>query len=188
RPQPSGDLDDLVVEEVQARDCVRRFRLGRFLVDANGPSLLVELDDTVSFRIADPIGEHGGAVLLPGRGPKIVRQVRAVKDVVSKRERDTIVPDELLPDEKGLREALRGWLHGILNGQADVTAVAEEPLESVLLVRRRDHLDVADARQHQRRERIVDEWFIEDGQELFADGPGQRVQPRPRAASENYSL
>jgi hypothetical protein len=177
RSQTSRDFDHLIVKEVQASDRELRLRLTRLFFQPDHASLLVEFHDTISLRVTDPITEHRGALLACSRRTKVVRQVRAVKDVVAKRETHSIRPDKLLPNDKGLRETLRRGLRGILDVQANVTTVIKQAPETVLLVGSRDHEDVADARQHQQRQRIVDERLIENRQELFADGSGQRMQP-----------
>ena len=79
-------------------------------------------------------------------------------------------------------------LRGVGEPQAEIRAVAEQPTEGVLIVRRRDDEDVADARQHQRRQRVVHHRLAVDGHQLLADGARQREQPRARAAGENDAL
>ena len=53
---------------------------------------------------------------------------------------------------------------------------------------RRDDQDLADARQHQDAERVVDHRLVVDRQQLLADDPGQRVEPRARAAGQDDPL
>src|SRR5215212_2323722 len=50
---------------------------------------------------------------------------------------------------------------------------------------RGDDLDVADARHHQRRQRIVDHRLVVNGQQLLADAHGDRIQPRSRSAGQD---
>jgi hypothetical protein len=88
----------------------------------------------------------------PYRGAaQAVGEVRAVKDVVAKRQRDTVRADEIAADEKCLGEPFGAGLRRVLNRQPEIGAVAEQPAEPFLLVRRRDDEDVADAGKHQRR-------------------------------------
>src|SRR5665811_1319052 len=56
--QVRGDLDDVVVVEVQPGDRVARFRLGRLLLDGEHGAILVELDHAVCRGLADVVGEH----------------------------------------------------------------------------------------------------------------------------------
>ena len=151
RLQPRRDLDDAVIVEVEAGDRIRRLRPRRLFLEADGPAARVELHHAIPFRIADLIPEHRGADL-PRHGiTEIIGEMSPVENVVAQRQRHPIVADELAADQKRLRQAVRAWLCCVLDAQADVPAVAEQPQEPVLLVRRGDDQDAADARQHQRR-------------------------------------
>src|SRR5438045_9586541 len=70
----------------------------------------------------------------------------------------------------------------LLGDGAEIGAVAEETPEAVLLVRRGDDKDVADTRQHQRRDRVVDHRLVVDGDELIAAAASERVQQLHREA------
>ena len=61
RLQRRGDVEHLVVVEVQAGHRVRRLRLRRLLLEADRAAVGVELDDAVALGIADLVAEHGGA-------------------------------------------------------------------------------------------------------------------------------
>src|SRR5690606_38054678 len=67
-------------------------------------------------------------------------------------------------------------------------SVAKQGLEQRLLVRGVDDQHLADPRQHQHAERVVDHRLVVDRQQLLADGPGDRIQARARAASEDDAL
>ena len=67
-------------------------------------------------------------------------------------------------------------------------AVAEQVAKPRQVGRRRDHQDVADARQHQGAERVIDHRLVVDRQQLLADDPGDRIEPRARAAGQDDSL
>ena len=54
--------------------------------------------------------------------------------------------------------------------------------------RRRDEQDVADAGQHQRRQRIVDHRLVVDRQQLLRHDLRDRIEPRAGAAGEDDSL
>ena len=73
----------------------------------------VELDDAVALGIADLVAEHRRARLARGGAAQVVGEVRAVEDVVAKRERDAIVADELAADEERLREPVGAGLRRV---------------------------------------------------------------------------
>ena len=111
--------------------------------------------------------------------------MRAVEDVVAERQRGAIGADELAANQERLREPFRRWLHGILDVEPDLGPVAQQALEAVLLVRRRDDQDVADAGEHQRRQRVVEQRLVVDRDQLLADGARDGMQPGARAACQN---
>src|SRR5205807_478850 len=55
--ETGGDVDDLVVVEIQPRDGKHRLRLRRLLFDTDGTTVAIELDHTVAFWIADLVAE-----------------------------------------------------------------------------------------------------------------------------------
>ena len=114
--------------------------------------------------------------------------MRAVENIVAERQRDAIVRDELAADDERLREAVGARLHRVVDLEADLGAVAEQPAEAVLLVRRRDDEDPPDAGEHQRRQRVVHHRLVVDRHELLADGARHRMQARSRPAGENNPL
>ena len=60
----------------------------------------------------------------------------------------------------------------VAEAHARAAAVAEQLLEARQVARRGDDQDLADARQHQRRQRVIDRRLVVDGQELLADARG----------------
>ena len=90
----------------------------------------------------------------------------------------------------GLRSEIpRGTrLLGIGERDAPAAAVSEQRLEAWSLFRRGDDQDVADAGQHQRRQRVVDHRLVVDRQQLLADRPGDRMQPGAGPAGKDDAL
>ena len=86
------------------------------------------------------------------------------------------VADELAADHERLREPFGPRLHRVLDLQPDVAAVAEQPAEAVDVGRRRDEQDVPDARQHERRQRVIHHRLVVNRQELLGDDEGQRME------------
>ena len=68
------------------------------------------------------------------------------------------------------------------------TVIPEQALEIRQVRRCRDDEDVADARKHQRRERIIDHGLVVDRQQLLTRDHGQRVQARAGAPGEYDSF
>src|SRR5215218_9491346 len=62
-PQGRGNVEHLIVIEVEPRDCVIGFRSFRLFSDADHPTAAIELENTILCRIRDYIGEYRGAAL-----------------------------------------------------------------------------------------------------------------------------
>ena len=67
-------------------------------------------------------------------------------------------------------------LCGIGEVQARIGAVAEQPLEQRLVLRRGDDKNVPDPGEHQSRQRIIDHRLVEDRQQLLRNDGRHRVK------------
>src|ERR1035441_2014195 len=81
RRKTGGDIEHLVVIEIEPGHRVVRLRLSRLLLDAERAALGVELHDTVTLRVLDVIGEYGRAVRATSRFLQLLGQSVAVKQV-----------------------------------------------------------------------------------------------------------
>jgi hypothetical protein len=122
-----------------------------------------------------------------GVGAEALAQTGAVEDVVAEDQRDRLVTDEVRTDQERLGKALGAGLHRIAELDADLGPVTEEPAETVLVLGRGDHQDLADSGIHQQGQRVVDHRLVVDRHQLLADRLGDRVQPRPAASGQNDS-
>src|SRR5262245_38399745 len=188
RTERGRDVDHSPVVEVEAGDRERRPGLRRLLLERHGATRGIELDDAVSFGIAHVVGEHRGATLAARRTAQALGKAVAVVDVVAERQRDRVAGDELAADEEGLRESVGARLDRPRDRQAERLAGAEEPAERLLIVRRGDDEDVADPRQHEGRQRVIDHRLVVDRQQLLAHAERERVQPPAGAAGEDDPL
>ena len=102
-----GPLHYLFVVEVQAGDCI--IALGLFGFFLNGDSLagVVQLHYAEPLRVVDVVAEHRRAVLLLHRLAELRGKPRAVENVVTQYHGSTIIADELLTQNKRLRQAVR---------------------------------------------------------------------------------
>ena len=207
---PLGDLDDLVGVEVEADDRIVALRVRGLLFDAQAVAPVVEFGDAVALGVGDPVAEDGGfgegrffaalrmtggALRMTGRKlrragsvfHRLLQQLDeavAVDDVVAEDHADAVVADEVLADEEGLGEAVRGGLLGVREADAVVGAVPEQAPEAREVLRRADDQDVADPRQHQRADGVIDHRLVVDRQQLFADAFRNRVETGAGAAGE----
>jgi hypothetical protein len=96
--------------------------------------------------------------------------------------------DEALADQEGLRQAVGAGLHRIGQRQTPLAAIAQQLLEARRVLRCADDENVADAREHQRAQRVVDHGLVVHRQQLLADGERGRVQARAGAAGEDEAF
>src|SRR5712691_923702 len=111
----------------------------------------VKLNDTVTFRIPDRVGKYSSTRGLFSGSTEVVSQLVTVKDVVAQYQCARILSDEVRPDDESLCNPLRGWLHGVGDAQAPITAVTQQQFESRCIFRRGDNQNVPDPSQHQYR-------------------------------------
>src|SRR5262249_11822757 len=84
-------------------------------------------------------------------------------------------PDRLVLDDVIELDAPRG-------------SVAEQSLIEWQMLARRDQQDVADTREHQDRQRVVDHRLVVECQQLLVDGERRRIKPCTQATGENDAL
>lgn len=173
--------------EVEAGDGVARLGVLRLLLDGDRAAVLVKLHDAEALRVVHVVAEDGGEPLPRVRdgAAEVAAEAVPEEDVVPEHERAGLARDEVLADEEGLGEAVRRGLLGVGERDAEVGAVAQQPLEVGEVRRRRDDEDVADARHHEDGERVVDHGLVVDRQQLLAGHERERVQARARSARKD---
>ena len=173
--------------EVQAGDGVGALGLRGLLLDGHGPALAVELNDAEALGVVHVVAEDRGpprlGVLDGAR--QVARQAVAVEDVVAEHEGARLAVDEFLADGEGLRQAVGARLLGVGEVHAVARAVPEQALEVGEVGRRGDDQDVADARQHEGGQRVVDHGLVVDRQQLLGGHERERVQARAGPAGED---
>ena len=98
-----------------------------------------------------------------------------------------VVADELAADDERLREPFGPRLHGVVDAASPSWLPSPSSRRKPsLILRRRDDQDVADARQHQRRQRVVDHRLVVDRQQLLGDDERQRMEAGAGPAGEEY--
>lgn len=180
-----GQFNHLLVVKIEPGNGVVGLGLLGFFFQRQYRAPRIELSHAVAFGVVHVVGEHAGAV---GAGHGVSQQVVkvvAVEDVVAQYQRRGVVADEFLADQEGLRQTIRAWLDGVLQVQAPLAAVAQQLLETRRVLRRADDEHVANARQHQGAERVVDHGLVEHRQQLLADGERGRVQASAGTAGED---
>ena len=173
--------------EVQAGDGVGALGLRWLLLDGDGTALPVELHDAEALGVVHVVAEDRGAArlgVLDG-ARQVAGQAVAVEDVVAQHQGARLSADEVLADGEGLRQAVRRGLLRVGEVHAVARTVPEQALEVGQVGRRGDDQDVADARQHEGGQRVVDHGLVVDRQQLLGGHERERVQARAGPAGED---
>ena len=173
------------VEDVDAGDGEVRLRLRRLLLDREHPALAVEGDDAVAVGVGDLVAEDRAALGPLAGALQEHRQVVAEEDVVAEHHGRGGAVEEVLGEDVGLREPLGLRLRDVLEAHPPLAAVPEQPPELVLVLGRGDDDDLAQAGEHQHRQRIVDHRLVVERQQLLRQRVGDRVEPGAGAAGED---
>lgn len=176
---------DCVVVEIKADYGIVRFGLFWLFDDGDSVALVVQFDDTVALWITYPIAKDGGTFWLGCRALELYRDAVAIEEVVTQDECGRASVDEGFTDDEGLREALGPGLFCIFEFDAEAAAVAEEPAVDGEINRRRDHEDLANARQHECCQRVVDHGLVVDGEQLLANRFCNGMKPCAATTGEN---
>ena len=149
--------------------------------------VLVKLHNAEALRVFDVVAEDCGIARLGicDRLAQVAAKAVAVENIVAEDHGARVAADEVCPDQKRLREPVRVRLHRVGQADAELAPVAEQALETRRVLRRGDDENVADAREHERRERVIDHGLVVHGQQLLGRDPRERVQPRAGATGED---
>ena len=181
-----GDLDDVVVIEVQAGHGVVGAGLGRLLLDGDGLEALIELDHAVGRGVGHLVGVDDAAV---GAGvtAQLGAHAGAVEDVVAQDQGGTVVTDEVGAQDECLSQAVGLLLNRVGQVDAELGAVAQETVEGGGVVGGGDDQDVLDPGEHEGAQRVVDHRLVVDGHQLLGGPQGDRVESRAGASGQNDS-
>ena len=180
-----GDVHHLLVVKVQAGDGEVALGLGRLFLNRLGLASRVKGHHAVALGVGHVVGKHGGAAGLRVGVVQQLLQVVAVEDVVAQHQRAGRAVQELLANQKGLGQPIGAGLHGVLQVDAPLAAVAQQLREARRVLRRADDQDVPDAGQHEAGQRVINHGLVVDGQQLLAHGQRGRVQAGAGATGQD---
>ncbi len=179
-----GDVDDLVVVEVQAGHRVITLRLCGLFFDREGLALRVKLDYAIALGVAHGVGKHD-ATLGVGRGLQDAGHLGSVKNVVAQNQRHRVVANEVAAEHECLRQAVGLVLHGVLKAAAKLRSVAQKLVKQGRVVRCRDEQDFANSGLHQGRKRVVNHRLVVHRHKLLADAVRERMESGAGTAGQD---
>ena len=101
-----------------------------------------------------------------------------VVDVVTQYQCTGAIADECFADDESLRQPIRAGLHGVLQIHAPLATISQQLLKARCILRRADDEHIADTRQHQGAQGVIDHGLVVHRQQLLADRQRGRVQAR----------
>ncbi len=134
----------------------------------------------------DPVAKNRGAPYKSGNA--FLEGVCSVEDIVPQDQCHRIAPDEILRNQKCLRDPLRLRLLPILHRNPHPRSVAKQLPEQGQVIRGGNQAELADPALDQSGQRVIDHRLVVDGLQLLARHQRQGKQTRPRAAGQNDAL
>ncbi len=89
-----------------------------------------------------------------------------------------IFADEIAADQESLGQAFRPGLSSVTDANADLAPVLEQPFIKREVRGSGDEQNIANARDHERGQGIINHWLVVHGQELLANHTGDGREPR----------
>src|SRR5215472_6924941 len=111
-----------------------------------------------------------------------------VKNVVPKDQCTRVSPEKVFRDEECLRDAFGPWLDLVLQPNSVLASVAQHGLKLGHVVGSRDEQDLANAGQHERAQRVVDQRLVVDGQQTLPDRLRHGIKTSSRSSRQNDAL
>ena len=108
----------------------------------------------------------------------------SVKDIVAQHQANRVAVNKRFGNQQRLRQSFGLRLHGILQADAETAAVAQQTAEGGQVFGRGNDQDVADVRQHQHGQRIINHGLVVHGQELLGNAARAGIQARAQTAGK----
>src|SRR5699024_7185372 len=130
------------------------------------------------FGITDAIAKNGSPMQVFNRFFQLGPKALSIKDIIPQNEGYIIIPNKIFAYNKGLGQSIGIGLYGILEINAPVVAITQQPFKVGLLLRGGDDKYFPDPGQHQYRQGVVNHGFIVYGSQLFRNAFGYGVETR----------
>src|SRR5262249_7616245 len=89
----------------------------------------IQFHHAVLLRCVDHIAEHRRAMLAANSLRELLDEAMTVEDIVAQDQRDTVVLDEVTPDNEGVGQPARIFLGRVGEGEPELRAITQESLE-----------------------------------------------------------
>ena len=181
----AGTINHRLIVEIQARYRVVRFgQLGLFL-DRHRLAVRIKFHHAERLGIIDPVSKHARPATARIGIAQQCGQAVAVEDIIAEDQRAWPPAHKIRADVKRLCQPFRLRLHFIGQRHPEIRPIAQHPLKLRGIFGRGDNQNLADPRQHQRAQRIIDHRLVKNRHQLLGNTARQRVKPRARTARQD---
>ena len=149
--------------------------MGGLFFEREGVAVVVEVDHAVALGVAHRVGKNSGALFARRGHREGVLDAVAKEDVVAQHQRHRFTLVELALEQKSLGDTAGLGLGHVAERNTKAATVAQQLLEGRQVLGRGDELDIAYAREHENRQRVVHHRLVVHRHELLGDNLGQRV-------------
>ena len=134
------------------------------------------------------VGKHGGTRALSICAFQQFLEIVSIEDVVAQHQCTGGTVQKGFANQKCLCQTVRAGLYGVFQRQPPLTAIAQQLFKTRRVLRRADDQNLANTRQHQRAQRVINHGLVIHRQQLLADRQGCGMQARARAACQNNAF
>ena len=111
-----------------------------------------------------------------------------IENIITQYQGKLFITDKFSANNKSFSQTVGPILNGVCKGYAQIGTITKQGFECGLGLRCGDDQDIPYATQHKGRKRVKDHRFVVNGQQLFVDGQGDRMQPTAASPSHNDAL
>ena len=188
RPQRCSFLCNGAIVKIKAGHRIIALGFFRLLFQRCDAPFGIKTHYTVRAGVFHIIPENTGTFLYRGCPTQHGRKALPIKQVIAQNKATRLPLKEIGTQHKGLRQPVGFILHLIIEAHAQILPGAQQVAEHRQVPRGGNNEHLADAGQHQRRERIVNHGLVVDGHYLLGDGLRQRVEAGGAATGKNNSF
>src|SRR5271169_5290030 len=130
------------------------------LLDAESPSRTIELHNSVTFWVVHRISKHARSTRFTRSLSQVLAQIVPIENVVAQYQRASAGAKKFLSHQKSLRNSLRLGLHFVLQPDSKLASIPQQCLKLEQILRSSNKKDLANPRQHQRAQRVINHGFV----------------------------
>ena len=144
--------------------------MGRFFLNGNGFTILIELNNTETLRVIHIVAKHCGTLT----GFRILHssfqtlfQAVSCKNVVTQYHCHSVITNKISTNDKRLCQSIRGGLNSIGKVNTKLMSVTQQILKTRRVLRCGNDQNIPDTRIHKNRHRVINHWLVVNRKQLL---------------------